>query len=223
MTDSDFLSPGAFVDSDSPTIIAFARTATVDARDPWDAVLRLYRTVRDAIRYDPYVDFGQAANFRASAVVAAGRGFCIGKASVLAACARTLGVPARLGFADVRNHLTSPRLLELMQTDVFRWHAYTELHLAGKWVKATPAFNTGLCDRVGLRPLDFDGHTDSLFHAYDRAGRRHMEYLLDRGSFADVPFDRITADFNEHYPHLMSTRRFDGDFASEVTAGDETP
>jgi transglutaminase-like putative cysteine protease len=221
MTDSGFLSPGVFVDSDSPTIIAFARTTTAAAQDEMDAVLRLYQSVRDAIRYDPYVDFSLAANFKASAVVSAGRGFCVGKASVLAACARVLGVPARLGFADVRNHLTSPRLRELMQTDVFRWHAYTELFLAGKWVKATPAFNASLCDRVGLRPLEFDGREDSLFHEFDRAGRRHMEYVLDRGSFADVPFERIIADFTVYYPHLMSGRQCEGDFASEVTAGDE--
>ena len=223
MTDSGFLSPGVFVDSNSPTIIAFAGTVTAAAQDETDAVLRLYRTVRDTIRYDPYVDFGLAASFRASAVVSAGRGFCVGKAAVLAACARALGVPARLGFADVRNHLTSPRLFELMQTDVFRWHAYTELYLEGKWVKATPAFNAGLCDRVGLQPLDFDGRADSLFHAFDRAGRRHMEYVLDRGSFADVPFDRITADFRMYYPQLMSAPQSEGDFASEVTAGDAAP
>jgi transglutaminase-like putative cysteine protease len=221
MTETGFLSPGVFVDSNSPTIVAFARAASMGAQDPMDAVLRLYRTVRDAIRYDPYVDFGLPASFQASAVVSAGRGFCIGKAAVLAACARVVEVPARVGFADVRNHLTSPRLLELMQTDVFRWHGYTELYLAGKWVKATPAFNASLCDRVGVPPLDFDGRADSLFHAFDRAGRRHMEYVLDRGSFADVPFERISADFKVYYPQLMSGRPSDGDFASEVTAGDE--
>jgi transglutaminase-like putative cysteine protease len=221
MTDNGFLSPGVFVDSNSPTIVALARAATAAAQDQMDAALRLYQTVRDAIRYDPYVDFRRATSFKASAVVSAGRGFCVGKASVLAACARVLGVPARLGFADVRNHLTSPRLRELMQTDVFRWHAYTELYLAGKWVKATPAFNASLCDRVGLPPLEFDGRADSLFHAFDRAGRRHMEYVLDRGSFADVPFERITADFKVYYPQLMSGRQSEGDFANEVTAGDE--
>jgi transglutaminase-like putative cysteine protease len=221
MTESGFLSPGVFVDSNSPTIIAFAHAATTAARDQLDTVLRLYRAVRDDIRYDPYVDFGLPATFQASAVVSAGRGFCIGKAAVLAACARVLGVPARLGFADVRNHLTSPRLRELMQTDMFRWHGYTDLYLAGKWVKATPAFNATLCERVGVPPLDFDGRADSLFHAFDRAGRRHMEYVLDRGRFADVPFERITADFKVYYPQLMNARQSDGDFASEVTAGDE--
>jgi transglutaminase-like putative cysteine protease len=174
-----------------------------------------------AMPFDPYVDFGLPESFQASAVVSAGRGFCIGKASVLAACARVIGVPARLGFADVRNHLTSPRLRELMQTDMFRWHGYTDLYLAGKWVKATPAFNASLCDRVGVRPLDFDGRADSLFHAFDRAGRRHMEYVLDRGRFADVPFEHITADFKVYYPHLMGAPQSDGDFASEVTAGDD--
>jgi transglutaminase-like putative cysteine protease len=127
MTESGFLSPGVFVDSHSPTIVAFARAATAGAQDPMDAAQRLYQTVRDTIRYDPYVDFGLPASFQASAVVSAGRGFCIGKAAVLAACARAVGMPARVGFADVRNHLTSPRLLELMQTDMFRWHGYTEL------------------------------------------------------------------------------------------------
>jgi transglutaminase-like putative cysteine protease len=222
MTENGFLSPGVFVDSNSATMVAFARAATTAAQDQTDAVLRLYQTVRDAIRYDPYVDFSLPASFQASAVVSAGRGFCIGKASVFAACARVLGVPARLGFADVRNHLTSPRLLALMQTDVFRWHGYTELYLAGKWVKATPAFNASLCERVGVPPLDFDGRADSLFHAFDRAGRRHMEYVLDRGSFADVPFERITADFKVYYPQLMGAPQSDGDFASEVTAGDES-
>jgi transglutaminase-like putative cysteine protease len=220
MSHTDFLSPGAFVDSDSPTIGAFARAATRGAHDQKDAVLRLYGCVRDTIGYDPYVDWTLAASFRASAVIATGRGFCVGKASVLAACARRLGVPARLGFADVRNHLTSPRLLEMMKTDVFRWHAYTELHLDGKWVKATPAFNASLCDRVGLRPLEFDGEADSLFHPFDRAGRQHMEYVLDRGAFADVPFDLIVADFRAHYPSFMNARPLDADFASEAKAGD---
>ena len=40
----------------------------------------------------------------------------IGKASLLAACARAIGVPARVGYADVRNHLTSPRLYEKIKT-----------------------------------------------------------------------------------------------------------
>jgi hypothetical protein len=89
-----------------------------------------------------------------------------------------------------------------MGTDTFYYHGYTELYLRGKWVKATPAFNASLCEKFGVRPLEFDGAADSLFHPYDRQGRRHMEYLRDRGSHADVPAADIQATFARYYPGL---------------------
>ena len=215
---AQFLAAGVFIDSDSPHVIAFAKQTIEDATDSRAAVLRLYSAIRDAIIYDPYVNFANQANYRASGVLAASRGFCIGKAALLAASARVIGVPARVGYADVRNHLTSPRLYEKVKTDTFLWHSYTELYLSGRWVKATPAFDRALCDRVGLKPLEFDGEKDSLFHPFDRAGRRHMEYLNDRGTFSDVPFDTIKADFLTSYPSLISGDGLAGDFRSEAIA-----
>jgi transglutaminase-like putative cysteine protease len=214
----EYLAPGRFVDSDSERIADFARSATQGARDTHDAVLRLYSAVRDGILYDAYVDWSDPRALRASEVLAAKRGFCVGKASLLAACARVLGVPSRLGFADVKNHMTSPKLYERMKTDVFRWHAYCDLYLDGKWVKATPAFNASLCERLGLKPLDFDGRTDSLFQPFDRSGRKYMEYVADRGTFADVPFEVIVADFRAHYGGLLG---ISGDFQTEAVAGEE--
>jgi len=123
-------------------------------------------------------------------------------------------VPARLGFADVRNHLATPRLLELMGTDMFYWHGYASLFLEGRWVKATPAFNLALCERFGVQPLEFDGRTDSVFHPFDRAGRRHMEYVLDRGSFDDLPLDEIADTLRTHYPRLLAGSG--GDFHAEA-------
>jgi len=215
---AQFLAAGIFIDSDSPQVIAFAKQTVEGAIDPSAAILRLYSTVRDSIIYDPYVNFADPANYRASSVLAIGRGFCVGKSALLAASVRVIGVPARVGYADVRNHLTSPRIYEKMKTDTFRWHSYTELYLSGRWVKATPAFDRALCDRVGIKPLEFDGKTDSLFHPYDQAGRRHMEYLNDRGTYSDVPFDTITADFRTTYPSLMSGDGLAGDFRSEAVA-----
>ena len=98
---------------------------------------------------------------RASAVLATGYGWCVTKAALLAAAARAAGIPARLGFADVRNHLSTERMRATMATDVFVWHGYTELWLQGAWRKATPAFNVELCERFGLLPLEFDGRNDS--------------------------------------------------------------
>jgi len=216
MAEPEYLAPGQFIDSDHPEVIAFARAAVAGAPGATAGILQLYRVVRDDIIYDPYVDFSDSAHFRASGVLRAGRGFCIGKAALLAAAARILGVPARVGYADVRNHMTSPRLYERMKTDVFRWHSYAELWLDGAWVKATPAFNSALCHRLDLVPLEFDGRVDSLFQPFDRSGRRHMEYLTDRGTFADVPFDTLMADFRVHYP--MLTGGMAGDFQAEAVA-----
>ena len=198
---------GRYLDSDAPDLIHFAHAATADATVELDKILALFHAVRDGIVYDPYVDMSDPANFRASAVLKAGRGFCVGKAALLAASARAIGIPARVGYADVRNHLTSRRLYELVKTDVFVWHSYADIHLAGRWVKATPAFDLALCERAGVKPLEFDGRSNSLFHPFDRAGRRHMEYLDDRGTFDDVPFDAIQVDFRRVYPALMGRSR----------------
>ena len=199
-----YLEPGEYVDSNAPSIAAFAREACGDAADDIAKAVRLYYAVRDGIVYTPYCDFKSPETFRASACLARGSGFCVAKAALLAAAARASGIPARVGFADVRNHLSSPRLRRLMGTDVFYYHGYTELSLGGKWVKATPAFDRGLCEKFGVRPLEFDGREDSLFHPHDASGRRHMEYVSDRGPAADVPVAEILETFNRCYPQLTA-------------------
>jgi hypothetical protein len=78
-----------------------------------------------------------------------------------------------------------------------------EIALDDRWVKATPAFDRALCERFGVLPLEFDGREDSIFQPYDRTGRRHMEYLRDRGVQADVPVADIAATFAREYPRLM--------------------
>ena len=216
-----FLEPGRFIDSDAPPIQAFARAAISQAKDEISRIVALYRAVRDSVLYDVYVDLASPASYRASDILAHGRGYCVGKASLLAAAARAAGVPARVGYADVRNHMTSPRLQQLIGTDVFRWHSYADLYVEGQWVKATPAFNATLCERLGVGALEFDGRNDSLFQPFDRSGRRHMEYLQFRGTFADVPFGEIVADFRTHYPMLISKAGLSGDFQAEATAGEE--
>jgi len=156
-TNQEFLRPTAFVDSGDGSVRDSARTAVAGISGDMARAIALYKAVRDDIWYDPYVDYTDPSTFRASAVLAAGRGFCVGKSALLAACARAVGVPARLGFADVRNHLTSKRLRALTRSDIFVWHSYTELLIDGRWVKCTPAFDRALCERANLAPLDFDG------------------------------------------------------------------
>jgi len=218
MSEPDFLQPTAFIDSNNDDVRSFARAAVGEAQGGKSRAIALYNAVRDGIAYDPYLDYTDPDVFRASAVLATGRGFCIGKSALLVASARAIGIPARPGFADVRSHLTSKRLRALTESDTFYWHSYTELRIDGRWVKCTPAFDNALCARAGLAPLAFDGVTDSLFHPFDPSGRRHMEYLNDRGVFAEVPVDVILADFHRHYPRLVEQGRTGGDFRTEVSA-----
>jgi transglutaminase-like putative cysteine protease len=193
------LQPTALLDSDHPAVVAFAARHGGGADDRQRAV-SLYYAVRDGFRYDPYRIDLSPAGMRASTVLANGFGWCVPKATLLAAACRAIGIPARVGFADVRNHLSTARMREVMQTDVFYWHGYAVLLLDGAWRKATPAFNRELCERFDLLPLEFDGRGDSLYHPFDRQGHRHMEYLADRGAFDDVPLARMTEDFARLYP-----------------------
>jgi transglutaminase-like putative cysteine protease len=198
-----YLSAGRYVDSAHPAVLAFSKKYSSGTSER-ERAISLYYAVRDEIRYNPFLDFSDPEVFRASAVLDAGEGFCVGKASLLAACARAAGIEARLGFADVKNHLTTPRLAETMGSDLFIYHGYTDLRIDGRWVKATPAFNLALCTRFRVKPLEFDGRADSIFHPFDEDERRHMEYLRDRGVHADVPVDEIQREFRAAYPKFYS-------------------
>lgn len=213
-----YLQPGDFVNSDDPAVIAFTHETIGDARDQMDQALRLYYRIRDDIRYDPYLPLGKRTSYTAVDCLKSGRGWCVPKAALYAACARVLGIPARPGYADVRNHMATRKLLDAIGTNVFYWHSYCELYLNGKWVKATPSFNESLCDKFGIKPLEFDGVNDSLFHEFDRAGNRHMEYLHYRGTYADVPFNEIVATFRNRYKNLADQLDdgIDGDFLAEA-------
>lgn len=200
---SDFLAPARYIDSDHPAIVRFASEKATGS-SPLDRAVSLYYAVRDGIRYNPFLDFSKEATFRASDCLAAGEGYCVGKAALLAASARAVGIPARLGLADVRNHLTTPALRERMGTDLFVYHGYADLLLEGRWVKATPAFNMELCRKFRVKPLEFDGREDSIFHPFDEDDRRHMEYVQDRGTHADVPVAEIMEAFRRVYPMFFA-------------------
>jgi transglutaminase-like putative cysteine protease len=195
-----YLAPTAIVDSDHPRVAAYAAEAVRGrGRDPLARAVALYYAVRDAIWYDPYLPFHKPEHYRASAVLERRRAFCIGKATLLCALGRACGIPSRLGFADVRNHLATRQLLEFLGSDLFVFHGFTEFHLGGRWVKATPAFNVELCRRHRVAPLEFDGGEDSIFQAYSEDRRLFMEYVSDHGSFADVPVARIVAAWETEY------------------------
>ena len=202
----EYLSPGRFIDSDHPAVVEFAEKHRGPSRDPIDQAVSLYYAVREAVRYNPYTFSRDPETLRGSYALATGESYCVPKATLLAGCARHCGIAARIGLADVRNHLSTPRLIELLKSDVFAMHGYTELFLQGRWVKATPAFNAQLCELFDVPPLEFDGINDSVFHAYNRKGQQSMEYMVDHGQFVDVPEAFFFQHLQQCYPHLFSER-----------------
>ena len=189
-----FLAPGEYADSHHPAVRALA--GTLAGTTAAATAVALFRHVRDL----PYEadDFEDLETYRASSVLAAGHGYCVSKASLLVALARAAGVPARLAFADVRNHLASPRLRRAMGTDTFAWHGYAHLRLGDRWVAVSPTFDPETCRRAGVAPLDFDGEHDALLQSFD--GRRTMAYVTDHGTFHDVPARFLAAEMPRLYP-----------------------
>jgi transglutaminase-like putative cysteine protease len=205
MPDSSLTESTWFLDADSAEVGRFVDVALdgVPANDATAAAVALFHAVRDGIRYDPYEVSRQPGDYRASSIATTASNWCVPKAVLLTAAARRAGIAARLGFADVRNHLTSDKLEERMGTDVFYWHGYSELLLGDRWFKVSSAFNIELCERFGVKVLDFDGTDDALMHPYDQTGRRHMEYVAERGSYDDLPLDEMLRDFDQLYPRLV--------------------
>ncbi|MEO8296326.1 MAG: transglutaminase domain-containing protein [Burkholderiales bacterium] len=215
------LPPGLMIDADHPEVVAFARKVTAEATDPRDAAVKLYYAVRDGLRYDPYKLDLSVRGLSGSQALANGYGWCVPKAALLASVCRAVGIPARIGVANVRNHLSTARMREMMASDIIYGHGYTTIELDGQWFKATPAFNLGLCEKLRLQPLEFDGRADSIYHPYDLDGRRHMEYVDMLGEFDDVPRDLLLSLFEQHYPTVwqLSKSSWDDDVAAEAAAG----
>lgn len=221
---SRYLAPTPHIDCDSEAITGYVNQITCDLSSEKEKAMAVFTAVRDDVLYDPYYYDLSPNGMRASAILQKGRGYCVAKALVFTAAARAAGVPARLGFADVKNHLSTQRLRKLMGTDLFVYHGYSEIFLGDHWIKVTPTFNASLCEKFGVHPLEFDGENDCLFHPFDSEGRKHMEYVLDRGPYDDVPVDEIINASLAAYPTLFKNLESlgggqkMGDFAKEAEA-----
>ncbi len=206
-TPDDLLAVTEFLDHDSFVVRRFV-DRVLDGRwgTPAENAISLYYAVRDEIMYEVYGADLSRKGMQASSIIGKGRGFCIHKSNVYAAACRAVGVPSRLVMTDVRNHLSSERLRQLVGGDVFRFHALTTVYLDGQWVRATPVFNRTLCRLYGITPLEFDGVTDSVSHPYDAKGRKYMEFLNEHGEFDDFPYELVINGIRTAHPLLFESR-----------------
>ena len=204
-----YLEANFYVDSDQEDLIKYAQQATQNVFVDKEKAIKLYYAVRDDFAYTPYDIKFAKKDFKASCLLKRGKGHCIAKANLLAASARAVGIPSRLGFGSVINHIATGKIEKVLKTNVLAFHGYAELYLDGRWVKATPAFNQSLCDKLNVPALEWDGKEDAMFQAFDKEGNKYMEYVEYFGEFATIPYDLMLATFKRYYPHLL--KELEGD------------
>ena len=195
-----YLAATTFLDFDHPNVIAYASRVT--GVTPKEKAISIYYLVRDSIRYNAYTVKDGIPSLKASYAATTGQAYCIPKAALMTALCRYFGIPAKIGFADVKNHLSDKKMLEWLRTDYFAMHGYSEIYLNEQWIKCTPIFNKALCEKFNVEPLEFDGENDAIFQNFTKDGAKYMEYLKNHGSFADMPVEYIFQTFHQYYPHF---------------------
>ena len=204
----NYLEPATYVDSNHPGIVELANELTSPYQSPTEKAVTLYYFVRDEYFYDPYkIDLSEDA-LKASSMLERNYGYCGEKACLLAALGRAAGIPSRLGFARVTNHIGTERLEQILQSNELVFHGFTEFYLNEKWVKCTPAFNKALCTKLGVDVMEFDGKHDSIFQEFDKSGGKFMEYTHDYGSFHDIPRELMLDELKRFYPHVFEMKGY---------------
>ena len=186
-----YLRPTFFIDCDHPDICRKTDELSAGLSGAKEKAARLFLFVRDGIRYNVYAPRPTDSHFKASRVLAAGEGYCVQKAVLLTALARCAGIPARLRFAEIRAHLTPPELVLKRGSNVFAYHGLADLYIDGRWVKATPTYDDAYCRKMRVTPVRFNGEDDAMLPPFTDDGRPNVEYLRDRGHFADLPIGKI--------------------------------
>ena len=180
------------IDCDEESIKAKARELTEGLPTAIEKAAALFYFVRDSIKFNPYSPGELLEYNKASVVLERGYGFCYQKAIVLAAMSRAAGIPARLGFADIRNHKLSEKFREKMfGNNILVYHGWAELYIDGKWVRATPAYDLEMCRENGFIPVEFDGSSDARLHVYAEDGSLHIEYIREHSHYDDLPWAEI--------------------------------
>jgi len=167
-----------------------------------DQAVSLYEYVRDYFLYDPYHLDLRTEALLASTILLKKRAWCVEKSIVLCACFRKNGIPARLGFAVVTNHIGVEKLTSYLKRPEIVFHGFVEAYLNDKWVKCTPAFDKRICHFNRVEVLEWNGKTDSLFQEFSK-DQKYMTYEHFYGVYEDVPLELMNLEMKKYYPHLF--------------------
>jgi transglutaminase-like putative cysteine protease len=194
----DYLRPTGFIDFDTRAVKDRAEALTQGLHTDREKAVALYYFVRDEIKHNAYAPLYDSERYKASMILEAGNGFCQQKSVLLVALARAVGIPARIGFVDVNDHLLSENFKKMIGgINTFPFHGFAELYIDGRWVHASPAYDLAVCQRKGFVPVEFDGMNDAKDSEYDQQGRPHIEHLEYHGPYDDFPWDEVLDYYNK--------------------------
>ena len=199
--------PTYFMDCEHPAIIEKAHEVAGGIENNANKAIALFYYVRDTFHYFPYNVSFKAHKLRASYVLQREgnkTGYCTEKAILFSALCRVFKIPNRLVFCNVRNHIGTGKIEEILGTDLLVFHGYNEVFVNDKWVKCTVAFNKHLCERINVAPLEFDGVTDQIFQEYDKEGGKFMVYEHYYGVFHEMPHDYWISETKRLYPQVFT-------------------
>jgi len=192
------LGPTKFIDSDHQRICEQAKSLTSDTDSHPEKAAAMFQFVREQIPYEFMLRVHTSA-FVASNILEERRGFCVRKAVLLTALARSAGIPSALVFCDMRDHTLPQRLTDAMGTDIMYHHGLNAFFLDGHWRLADATLSTELVERLGSRATQFDGAGDALLPAHSTSGQPHTEILHFHGMYADLPFQDMLSGFAQGY------------------------
>ena len=193
-----------FYDSENESIQKILAGFNFDAEiSKKNKAIIIYNYVRDHWYYSPLRISLIETDSLASNLVKRKKGHCIDKSIILITLLKAADIPARIGLAKIKNHIAIEQVVQFLGTDVLVPHGYVEIFLEEKWIKATPAFNKSLCEKLNVHVLEFNGEEDSIFQEYcAESENKFMEYIEDYGTFETNPLDKIETLLLEHYPIL---------------------
>jgi len=203
-----YLQPTQYIESEHKDVIGFAKKITENITDPKSKAIKLFYAVRDQIAYDAYTFSLKPEKMKATHVLKAKKSFCIPKAVLMTSLIRAEGIPARLGFANLINHMMGDELKNILQNDILAFHGYTEILLNDQWLRMTPTFNLKLCKSLNVPPVEFDGESHATLPSTNNKGKKFIEYIEYHGTFDDVPLTTIVESMKNHYPMLMKHDEF---------------
>ena len=174
------------IEADAPAIRALAERVAGDAEET-EAARLLFDWVRDEIRYDMAPDVESREDWKATATLERGRGFCQQKALLLASLLRSRGIPAGVVLQDLLDHKIPEHYVELIGSQRLELHGLTCAFLDGRWVRLDATLPRSFVERKRYRLVEFDGSGDAVLAETDADGSPHFEVLEELGTWPDLP------------------------------------